>query len=90
MLIPRGTTLLHSQDLVPGCAVAATIRRTNSTYRLVSVYLPPSRKAETIEAIRQAIGRWDDTPTYWGGDVNIQIDNPRDGETDEAAALSDL
>eukprot|EP00959_Pyramimonas_sp_CCMP1952_P154058 3222902-Pyramimonas_sp.AAC.1 len=23
-------------------------------------------KAETIDAIRQTIERWDDTPTYWG------------------------
>eukprot|EP00959_Pyramimonas_sp_CCMP1952_P400340 8388107-Pyramimonas_sp.AAC.1 len=55
IIIPHGTTLLRAEDLVPGCAVAATIRRGDSTYRLVSVYLPPSRKAETIEAIRQAI-----------------------------------
>eukprot|EP00959_Pyramimonas_sp_CCMP1952_P368471 7718272-Pyramimonas_sp.AAC.1 len=36
ILIPHGTTLVRSEDIVPGCAVAATIRRGESTYRLVS------------------------------------------------------
>eukprot|EP00959_Pyramimonas_sp_CCMP1952_P002187 45148-Pyramimonas_sp.AAC.1 len=44
----------------------------------------------TIAAIQQAIETWDDTPTCWGVDASPQIDCPRDGESEDVAALTDL
>eukprot|EP00959_Pyramimonas_sp_CCMP1952_P133117 2783008-Pyramimonas_sp.AAC.1 len=66
--------------MVPGCAVAAIVQQGERRIRLVSVHLPPTRKEETLVDIASAAEHVEHLDTYWGGDVNLQIDHPRDGE----------
>ena len=58
--------------------------------RFVSVYFPPnsSRQAArelVIRALRANPPPGDGIPTYWGGDVNLQWADPRDGESNDVA-----
>eukprot|EP00959_Pyramimonas_sp_CCMP1952_P042366 886104-Pyramimonas_sp.AAC.1 len=76
--------------MVPGCAVAAVVQQGESRFREVSVYLPPSRKEDTLSEIAIASGQWEHLDTYWGGSVNLQLDKPRDGEVEASALLKDL
>eukprot|EP00959_Pyramimonas_sp_CCMP1952_P142508 2983300-Pyramimonas_sp.AAC.1 len=66
--------------MVPGCAVAAVVQQGEWRIRLVSIYLPPTRKEETLAEIASASEQWKPLDSYWGGDVNLQLQHPRDGE----------
>eukprot|EP00959_Pyramimonas_sp_CCMP1952_P111192 2326057-Pyramimonas_sp.AAC.1 len=67
--------------MVPGCAVAAVVQQGERKVRLVSIYLPPTnRKEETLTDIATAVEQWEPLDIYWGGDVNLQLHHPRDGE----------
>ena len=90
ILLPHGVTLVRSEELVPGCGIAATVRIGSDLLRVVSVYLPPSRKEATLASLREAAEAWDALPTYWGGDANVQVALPRDGESELAADFSAL
>eukprot|EP00959_Pyramimonas_sp_CCMP1952_P038777 811919-Pyramimonas_sp.AAC.1 len=72
--------------MVPGCAVAAVVRQGENRFRVVSVYLPPSRKEDTLSEIAIASEQWEHLDTYWGGDISLQLD----GEVEASALLRDL
>lgn len=63
----------HATTLVPGCVlmVEATLR--GQAVRFVSVYLPPTNREGTLAMLRDNPPPDDDVPTYWAGDVNMQI-----------------
>eukprot|EP00959_Pyramimonas_sp_CCMP1952_P036994 774180-Pyramimonas_sp.AAC.1 len=90
MLLPHGVALLEYQVMVPGCAVAAVVRQGEIRFRVVSVYLPPSRKEDTLSEIAIFSREWEHLDTYWGGGANLQLDEPRDGEVEASALLRDL
>eukprot|EP00959_Pyramimonas_sp_CCMP1952_P448224 9385678-Pyramimonas_sp.AAC.1 len=51
VLFPHGISFLEQQILVPGCAIAAIVQHGEKRFRMVSVYLPPARKEDTLSGI---------------------------------------
>eukprot|EP00959_Pyramimonas_sp_CCMP1952_P065680 1371322-Pyramimonas_sp.AAC.1 len=90
ILLPHGTPLLEQRDIVPGCAVAATVQQGDRRVRLASIYLPPTGEEETLVDIAMAVEQWEPLDAYWGGDANLQLEHPRDGELEAAALLRDI
>eukprot|EP00959_Pyramimonas_sp_CCMP1952_P352941 7394128-Pyramimonas_sp.AAC.1 len=78
--------LINSTALVPGCAIAATVRKQDHTLRVASVYLPPDRRSEVLAALAGALAAPDGVHTYWGGDINMEWQGPRDGEIEDVAS----
>eukprot|EP00959_Pyramimonas_sp_CCMP1952_P398951 8359865-Pyramimonas_sp.AAC.1 len=89
VLFPHGIPFLEQQDMVPACAAAAIVQQGERRVRPVSIYLPPNRKEETLVDIAIAVEQWEPLDTYWGGDVNLQLQRPSDGEVEAAALLRD-
>ena len=80
ILCPGPARVEARRELVPGCAVEATITGLPGapavTY--VSLYLPPGRQAEVItelDGIHPPAA-----PFVIGGDMNLDLDDPRDLE----------
>eukprot|EP00959_Pyramimonas_sp_CCMP1952_P169407 3538816-Pyramimonas_sp.AAC.1 len=67
IILPHGSPLLEQQDMVPGCAIAAIVQQGERRIRLVSAYLPPTRKDDALVDIIAAAEQWEHLDTYWGG-----------------------
>ena len=80
ILCPGPARVEARRELVPGCAVEATITGLPGvpavTY--VSLYLPPGRQAEVITELDRI--HPPAAPFVIGGDVNLDLDDPRDLE----------
>ena len=83
-------TELQSTILVPSCAIMVQGKLRGEAIRFVSVYLPPDEREETLAALRDSLPPPDDVPTYWGGDVNMQVLSPRDGELELASLWNEI
>ena len=57
--------------------------------RFISVYLPPDEREQRLSDLCDNMPPDDDVPTYWGGDVNMQVLAPRDGELELASQWAD-
>ena len=90
IIVPQDYDVVRTQVAVPGCVIAVTLRQGEETFRLVSVYLPPDRRQEVLADAADAL---DDAPgvnTFWGGDINMQWRDPRDGEVEDVATWTSL
>eukprot|EP00959_Pyramimonas_sp_CCMP1952_P450417 9430840-Pyramimonas_sp.AAC.1 len=54
-----------------------------------STSLPPE-KEDTLSGIAIVAEHWEPLDTYRGGDVNLQLNHPRDGDVEAAALLEDV
>ena len=68
--------------LVPGYGVEATVNWDGEDVRVASIYVPPTRSLRdgVWEALGGALERGPGTPLYGGGDLNVQLGDPRAGE----------
>ena len=97
ILVPRQFRVTGHREVVPGCCVEATLRRGDAaedspTTTVRSLYLPPDSRQEILGqlAADPALGAADRTSLYIAGDVNIQVDDPRNPEEErDARALED-
>ena len=83
-------TELQATILVPSCAIMVQGKLRGEAIRFISVYLPPDEREETLAALRESLPPLDDVPTYWGGDVNMQVLAPRDGELELASQWNEM
>ena len=72
ILVPHNYTVLHVSTLVAGCALAAALQSEHHTFRFISVYLPPDRRQDVLSELAVALDGDDETPSFWGGDINME------------------
>ncbi len=85
VIVPAGSQVTSSRVVLPGLVVEACVQVHGASLRLLSVYFPPGRQAQTLADLRGAghlacasAAR----PTIVGGDLNAQWPAPCRGEAD--------
>ena len=86
IISPPGLPLLRVRVVVPGYAVQADIHSCGIDRRVVSCYVPPGRDRRVLQAIQDNLETGGDC-WHLGGDLNVQLSAPRQGEEDLAEAL---
>ena len=76
--------------LFPGCALMVVTSLNGQPMRLVSLYLPPDARETMLAALARAQPTPDDIPTFWAGDLNLQVSDPRPGEEGAIAVWLDI
>ena len=77
IILPHNMTLRSVHVRVPGCGLEVIVERDNARLSISSIYLPPDRKENTINALLRNDPEWEDIPRYLCGDFNIDILHPR-------------
>ena len=86
ILLPPAYQAVGAPLRVPGCAVAVEVAGPHGRLRLVSLYLPPGRQDEALGATEALIPA-EGPPLVVAGDINTQMDEPREGEEERVARL---
>ena len=84
IVVPAQYEVKNESVLVPGCALACVLedRFTALRFRVVVIYLPPTRREDVIAGLPRAFA--EDLPSYFLGDWNFDLRQPR---TDPEHAL---
>ena len=90
LVIPVKYEILNSRTIIPGLCVDATVmkrgERPRTEWVLRSLYLPPDDRRAAVEAyVEDSRGR--NGAVYVGGDLNMQMQRPRNDEEQDDTVM---